>query len=145
MAKTRKTIKILSCILCDDIRREANNKYSLMGVYSNDILVSEIPVKFSISFWVEFLTKFEKKMDITFRLASRSLEGKGRKKQVVRLDGTIEAKIPVESISLPIPKLSLKFEQEEMLFFEYQLPGGRWKEIKRFAVKKKPKEETKKK
>ena len=38
-----KFAKEMSTILCDDIRQEVGNKISLMGIYSKDIFVPEIP------------------------------------------------------------------------------------------------------
>ena len=34
-------------MVCDDIRKEEGNKYSLMGVYGSDMVVSELPFKLS--------------------------------------------------------------------------------------------------
>lgn len=36
----------LATILCDDIRREVNNKISLIGVYGNQIIVPDLPFFF---------------------------------------------------------------------------------------------------
>ena len=35
--------KVISIVICDDIRREQNKKHILIGVYSGTIIVGELP------------------------------------------------------------------------------------------------------
>jgi hypothetical protein len=45
--------KFRNVIACDDVREEVRNKKSLMGVFSGDIVVAEIPANIWISFYIE--------------------------------------------------------------------------------------------
>lgn len=38
-----KVAKKINTILCDDVRSEVGNKFSLIGIYSKDIVFNEIP------------------------------------------------------------------------------------------------------
>jgi hypothetical protein len=38
-----KIAKKITAILCDDVRQEVGGKMSLMGIYSNDIVVNKLP------------------------------------------------------------------------------------------------------
>jgi hypothetical protein len=40
-------------VFCDDVRLEANGKHFLIGVYSGNILVEEIPGPVTVSTWVQ--------------------------------------------------------------------------------------------
>ena len=42
-------------LLCDDVRREINNKRSIMGNFSGDVLVSAFPAEIPLSFYIEYL------------------------------------------------------------------------------------------
>ena len=47
-------LTLRNAILCDDVRIEKNNKHILIGVYSGDIVVKELPAKLRLSFYLEF-------------------------------------------------------------------------------------------
>ena len=42
-----------NAILCEEVRQEKNNKFILLGVFSGDILVEEIPANLGLSFYLE--------------------------------------------------------------------------------------------
>jgi hypothetical protein len=42
-------------ILCEDVREEAGNKKSLMGVFGGDLQVQEFPAAIRIAFYVEYI------------------------------------------------------------------------------------------
>ena len=50
----RTHIKPLHIIFCDDIRREDNGKDILIGVYSGNFVISQLPNPVTISVWVVF-------------------------------------------------------------------------------------------
>ena len=50
-----KTGEFRNVILCEDIREEVGNKKSLMGVFSGDIIVSEMPASLQICIYLEYM------------------------------------------------------------------------------------------
>lgn len=44
MSRSASGFRVVSFIVCDDVRREANGKEILIGVYSRDILVQSTPI-----------------------------------------------------------------------------------------------------
>jgi hypothetical protein len=42
-------------IVCEDIRQEVNGKWSLMGVFSGDIVVQDFPAEIQLAFYIEYL------------------------------------------------------------------------------------------
>lgn len=48
------TLKFPNVIMCEDVREEARNKKSLLGVFSGDILVASMPALIPLAFYVEY-------------------------------------------------------------------------------------------
>lgn len=46
--------KFRNAILCDDIREEAGNKTSLMGVFSGDVVVPSFPASINVAFFLQY-------------------------------------------------------------------------------------------
>jgi hypothetical protein len=99
-------------IICDDIRFEQNNKISLIGVYSDLILVPKLPFTFAkICLAQEF---HEAKVTKQVRLNL-----KGPKLNVPPIVGVVSDKKPeIARIKLPICVGPVTFEQEGEYSFE---------------------------
>jgi len=51
-------IRIGNVLACEFVRTEAENKFSILGAFSGDVLVPELPARFLIAFYIEvFFTK----------------------------------------------------------------------------------------
>lgn len=59
----------LDTILCDDIRREVNNKLSLIGVYGNKIIVPDTPFVFGHLGIIQLWRGGEGEFDVGFVLS----------------------------------------------------------------------------
>ncbi|CAN7179069.1 hypothetical protein LJR251_000302 [Rhizobium rhizogenes] len=44
-------MKLHNLTVCDQVRQEITGKFLLIGVYSNGIIVSELPAQFPITIW----------------------------------------------------------------------------------------------
>lgn len=60
--------QIVSAVICDDIRREVNQKDILIGVYGADIIVSNLPFQIGLAFWMEFTTKKTDSVDVFVKI-----------------------------------------------------------------------------
>ncbi len=66
-----KIAKSIKSILCDDVRRETGNKISLMGIYSKNFVVNEIPAFFpSIHLFIMFESMKVKFKEVNIKLIS---------------------------------------------------------------------------
>lgn len=46
-------LQVTAVVVCDDIRKEVTGKDILIGVYSGDILVPDLPMVINAAFWIE--------------------------------------------------------------------------------------------
>lgn len=53
----RETGRIRNCLLCDNVIQDIHNRYTLVGVFTNDVLVAEFPARIRLAFYGEFVVK----------------------------------------------------------------------------------------
>lgn len=86
-------MKIKDVIFCDDIRRELNNKFSLMGLYSDRIVIRSRPeseVKWPVTLQLATLIRIElEKTDLFDRFEFRYLNNE---KELVMIEGAASPK-----------------------------------------------------
>ena len=60
-------------ILCEDIRTEVGNKLSLMGIFSGDVVVTEIPATIHLAVYMQYIASPEEtgELSFEFRLYAR--------------------------------------------------------------------------
>ena len=46
---------LTTALLCEDVRTELGNKHTIVGVFSNDILVASLPAVLSLSAYLEYV------------------------------------------------------------------------------------------
>lgn len=134
-AKPKEDLHINFCVVCEDIRREINKKVSLIGVYSSDILVKAFPANIALSFFVMASPQSKGEFEAEFRLVSKPL-GNRAKREIVKMTTSLEVNDPSQRLGIPIPRLGLSFKEDEVVGLQYRTPGGRWKEITTFEVRK---------
>jgi hypothetical protein len=114
--------KFRSVILCEDIRAEIGNKYSLMGVLGGDILVPSFPAIIKMAFFMEYLPDSdESATSIDFRLLQGDVE---------IAKGKFEATIPpLQSSIFVLPTALVSFEKNVILRFCVSISGEPEQEI----------------
>jgi len=107
---------IFQVVICDDIRHELNNKVSLMGVFSADILVSDFPAKaINLAIYVQFQLSKGKHtftVEITYSGEKRFL-----------IEGEIEA-AEGSAAYFASPQLRLAASEEGDIEFKVSLDGA---------------------
>ena len=80
-----------NAILCEDIREEAGNKKSLMGVFGGDVWVNNFPAQLRVAFYAEYLPNADLH-DLQFtlslsenKIAEGAIQIPADRKQVVTL------------------------------------------------------------
>jgi hypothetical protein len=114
-------LEFCAIIICDDIRKEINNKDILIGVYSGDIVVSSLPAWLPMAFWIEASAKQIGRHDRSFRITVAD-----NPPLVLKSELQIEQ---LGSLAIMISGLQIYFEKEGTLLLEVQ-EGEEWKTLK---------------
>lgn len=88
-------MKMVDFIVCDDIRQEVLNKVTLVGIYTDKIILppnTKYPAKLRLSFFSKFLhEKSDPRLD-SFRVVFYNND-----KEIARVDGMVGGAINLES------------------------------------------------
>lgn len=132
MSKRATGLTATNVIICDDVRREPNGKEILIGVYSGDILVPEVPTGLLLFVWINILANepIDAKGKIRVQLP-------GSAKNAIEIDASFGAKNKGDVASVTIPNLPIQIDKEGILKVSWRIDDGRWKELisKKIRVK----------
>lgn len=103
---------IMAVIVCDDVRREANGKEILIGVYAGDIMVQSFPAVIATSIWLAIRPTEKGPININFRL---SLEGK----EPISLQMQGETS-ELQDGSMTLPTIGINVEEPSFMLLEMQ-------------------------
>ena len=122
-------LKILSSVVCEDIRQENNGKQILIGVY-NSVLVQQFPVVLSLAFWIQYLPTQTGKFKSGLRVVSGD---------TTFLDINADIEIPaIELSSFNIVGIPFALQTETTLKVELKQPSGQWEFVREFSVRRRP-------
>jgi hypothetical protein len=121
--------KVVSAVLCDDIRIEKNDKFLLIGVYAGTVIVPGIPADLNVCWWIQIVPEEVGKIETDI--------------QVIKDDGSIllraRAAFEVhqkEWSALPIPKTPLRLQSEGNFKLQMKLKTDTdWTTIYEFDVR----------
>lgn len=74
MPKRNSAITLSHSIVCDDIRREDNGKFMLIGVYPELIMVNMLPAQLILSIWMQFKMQLLEKTTLEFEIKGSALQ-----------------------------------------------------------------------
>jgi hypothetical protein len=116
-------LKFGNAILCDDIRREeGNNKYILIGIYSGDIILSNMPAEFQLAFYIEIFAPAGH-YDLQIRLS-------GPQKGAEAILPTSFDHAGGDQVgTLASPRIGLTMTEEGTFKIDARVGEGRWKNI----------------
>jgi hypothetical protein len=129
MSEQGSKARVLSAVLCDEIRTEDNGKLMFLGVYSGDLLAQELPANLGLSVYLDvFLPAGEVTIEVRF-------SGNG----VTKATAEITASGPNDTrLGIPTPRLPVSFETEGELKVEVRFNrDDDWQEVlkKRLLLK----------
>lgn len=67
------TISLIHSIICDDIRREDNGKFILIGVYPEVIMLNTLPAQIVLSIWLQFRMQIFSKTALEFEIRGSAI------------------------------------------------------------------------
>jgi hypothetical protein len=116
--------KITLCLACEDIREEKHGKHSLMGLYTGDILISDIPGNVPMAFFMEFEVKDPGKHLFWLRLS-----GPGEHNATLRA----EVELPQSGALavLKTPRIDLLVDAEGIFTFDISTDNENWENLLR--------------
>jgi len=133
MTKNKIDIKILQTIVCDEVRREDNGKFFLIGVYSDAIFMNTIPANILLSFWIQCEIQLKEKKSLEFKI-----EGDALQKPVTFVSEIGNEQVFGKSLTIPIIlRILLEIKSEGSFSIEYRMSGNEnWISIRHVVVKR---------
>lgn len=123
-------MKIESVILCDDIRVEDTRKHLLIGVYLNDVVVSQFDAALIFRLWVQFYPDKEGDLSLEVRMKGTAIDKSPLFRGIINIDKKDEL------ATLRLPQMPIIVTREGELEFQIREKGKRWKTAKRISVRK---------
>lgn len=97
-------------LLCEDVRAEIGNKSTIIGVFSGDVVVSEMPATLQFAVYAEYIPSRFGEVNIKFQFKSKD-----------KLLAGVSAKIGVKKLepsTIRLPRLFFNFENDTELSLE---------------------------
>jgi hypothetical protein len=125
-------IKVESVIVCEDIRKEINNKEILIGVYSGNIVVASYPAMLKLAFWVELVPDSMDVHHLSLKIESPS----GNPPIEVEFD--LSVKEANTAATIAFGNLPIAIERDGELKVSFKEGDGDWSVIKQKKVLRGP-------
>jgi hypothetical protein len=123
-------VRPITAIICDDIRRETNGKDILIGVYSGEMILNQIPALMPIGLYIVFSAVELGPVDAKIELRSS------------KMIGTLEIHIEVKQIhderspiAFAFAGIPLQIESEGTISLLFQQDDGEWEMIRNINVR----------
>lgn len=119
MIEVQDGIKIGNAIVCEDVRAEAGGKWSILGVFSGDIITAELPANIRLAVYMEsHVSKpYKGPLNVRFRLDDNVL---------LEAQGNLDSQNGITV--MPVPQLILGVERPGRLAIEIGR-GDKWTEV----------------
>lgn len=113
-------LSIGTVIFCEDVRQEAGNKWSILGVLSADILVPSLPATVRLALYVEgeVANAYDGPLNLRLRLEDQEL---------LVAQGKLNAQKGI--IVLPVPQLIVSIPNAGMLRVDMGPGADQWSEV----------------
>src|SRR5262245_6739230 len=110
-------VTIELALVCEDLRPEPNGKWTILGAFSGDIVVSQVPASIKIALYlsVKVSTAYKGEIFIRYRLDDTIL---------AILKGKLDT-VP-NYLALPIEGIILNFETIGRVYFEASFDDENW-------------------
>jgi hypothetical protein len=118
-------------LLCDHVLLDENRKPSAIGIYSGDIIVSELPAILNLALLIIFTPKQSGKFDIKLQFL---MEEEPLTSGILSVDGVKEG----QSSALRIPGLQIQTRVDAVFEAKAALPGGELQTIIKKRIFKGP-------
>ena len=122
------SMKIIHCVLCDDVRLEMNNKEIIIGVYSGGISVPMLPWIAVLCVWMTVMWSGEGTVDIEVRVLDP------RQQPVGTVSGSGTAILIGTKSTLTFRGLAIQIEMEGIYTIQCRVSGGTWESLRQLPI-----------
>lgn len=136
MSSSSQDMKILSALICDDVRREDNGKEILIGVYSGSILIPTIPANIMLTAWINMEVHGPCEFDFEIRVLDPS------DRQIAHGKVHVASSEAHDLSSMALPRFPINAEKEGWLKIQSRKNGGRWRNIIKRRITIAPKQNS---
>ncbi len=123
MNTSEPTVKPLSAVICDEVRREKDGKDIIIGAYGGDLLIDSFPLGLALSLWISLETSGTGVTAFDIRVVNSD------KKVLAGLSGEAMVEGFYERSSMFTPKFRFQVDKSTELRFQLRMGGGRWKTV----------------
>jgi hypothetical protein len=113
-------ISFTTAILCEDVRPEAANKWTLLGVFPGGLMVPNLPANLRIGMYIEATLAKDYKGPIHLRMLNNGTE-------VAQMRGELDAKVGF--VALPIAAFVAGFAHEGTIEIEVGTDAVHWRHL----------------
>ncbi len=121
-------LQVITAIICDDVRREANGKDILIGVYGSGMRVEAIPHLIMLAFWLELKT---------FEIGSHEFSMRIMAPNEAIIFQSPPTRINVENIGyshMALGGVPVQISTTGKMEFQVSISGGEWKTVREIGV-----------
>lgn len=112
-------ISVRTALLCEDVRQEKSNKFILIGVFANDIVLSTMPAAIPISFFIELKSSKLGTQHLYFRIS-----GPGNESAKLKIG--LDIKDAESVVAIPGPKLDIRMDADGVFKIDASTDEKRW-------------------
>lgn len=132
MIKIGENFSIQHVLACDDIRQENTGKQILIGVYTNNVMVSRFPSTIQLMFLLRATAKERGRFPFEVRL----LHGKTA---ISTLSAEINVADQHDLLSLATPRVAVQIDKQATLKFQMREPNEKWKTLLKLNIREEEK------
>jgi len=120
MVEVLEGVVIRTVIFCEDVRQEAGNKWSVLGVFSADVIVGVVPAAVRLSLYIESEVSqpYKGPLDLRLRLENE---------EILVANGQLDAQPGITV--LPVPQMVVGIPRGGMLHVDMGIAPDKWVEI----------------
>jgi hypothetical protein len=122
------SIKIIHCVLCDDVRIELGYKEIIIGVYSGGITVPMLPWTGLLCAWLTVIWSGEGTLDLEIRVLDPTQQSVGT------VSGSGTAILVGAESTLTLRGLIIQIEMEGYYTIQWRVAGGVWASLRQLPI-----------
>ncbi len=118
-------------VICDEIRREDNGKFLIIGAYAAEILVLEFPIALGLAAFLPFEAQEKQSLELEFQALVNGQRVYGANGHIEIVSGE-----PPFADALPINRIGMVLYGEGAIEFQARQKDGEWQTVRRLSVKR---------
>lgn len=122
------SVRVVHCVVCDDVRLEIGNKETIVGAYTAGMTVPHVPWSANVCLWITVIWSGEGELSVEIRVLNP------RHQQVATTRGAARAIWQGNESSLTFRGIVFSVEMEGIYGIQWRVGGRDWEPIRQFPV-----------